>query len=130
MLPSKVIDTPRRMKSTTTTNLKPPTTCSTTPVIPASGPVRTVESKEFIAQLATFSQLQGIQSLNATFSESLKLQQLTQGTSLIGKTVDYNLPGGGVSLTGRVDSVSVQDGKYSLVIGTSKIGLDQVTTIR
>ena len=58
-------------------------------------PSSPVESKEFIAQLATFSQLQGIQSLNATFSESLKLQQLTQGTNLIGKTVDYNLPGGG-----------------------------------
>ena len=93
-------------------------------------PSNPVESKEFIAQLATFSQLEGIQSLNATFSESLKLQQLTQGTSLIGKTVDYNLPGGGASLTGRVDSVSVQDGKYSLVIGTAKIGLNQVTTIR
>ncbi len=93
-------------------------------------PSSPVESKEFIAQLATFSQLQGIQSLNATFSESLKLQQLTQGTSLIGKTVDYNLPGGGASLTGKVDSVSVLDGKYSLVIGTAKIGLDQVTNIR
>lgn len=93
-------------------------------------PSNPVESKEFIAQLATFSQLQGIQSLNATFSESLKLQQLTQGTNLIGKTVDYNLPGGGASLTGKVDSVSVLDGKYSLVIGTAKIGLDQVTNIR
>ena len=93
-------------------------------------PSNPVESKEFIAQLATFSQLQGIQSLKAPFSEVLKLQQLTQGTNLIGKTVDYNLPGGGASLTGKVDSVSVLDGKYSLVIGTAKIGLDQVTNIR
>jgi len=92
-------------------------------------PLSPTSDTEFISQLAQFNQLSGIQSLNASFSEMLKLQQLTQGTSLIGKQVQYSISGSTTPLSGTVDSVAVNDGKISLQIGNNSVSLDNVSTI-
>src|SRR3954470_5845339 len=75
-------------------------------------PLDPVSDKDFIAQLTSLNTLQGIQSLNANFSEMLKLQQLTQGVDLIGKTVTFTPTDGSDPVTGKVGSVTVQDGKF------------------
>jgi flagellar basal-body rod modification protein FlgD len=93
-------------------------------------PLDPVSDKDFINQLATLSQLQGIQDLNANFGEMLKLQQLTNGASLIGKTVEYTPADGGPTQTGTVGSLEVQNGAFVLVVGTTRIGLDQIVSVR
>lgn len=91
-------------------------------------PLNPVSDKDFIAQLATLSQLQGIQDLNTNFGEMLKLQQLTDGASLIGKTVGYTTAAGAAK-SGKVLSLAAESGKFVLMVGSDRVGLDQVTSV-
>lgn len=91
-------------------------------------PLDPVSDKEFISQLSQLSTLQGIQDLNANFGEMLKLQQLTNGSSLLGKTVQYATPDG-TQKTGTVDALTVQADRFVLTVGSDQIGLDQVGTV-
>jgi flagellar basal-body rod modification protein FlgD len=93
-------------------------------------PLNPVSNQEFITQLASLNTVQGINTLNANFAEMLKLQQLTEGSSLLGKTVEYTPTGGGPTATGKVDSLSVQNGAFVLDVGGNQIGLDQITSVR
>ena len=51
-------------------------------------PVDPVDQEGIINDLTQFSILEGIENLNASFGEFMELQELTQGVSLIGKSVD------------------------------------------
>lgn len=92
-------------------------------------PLDPVSDKEFINQLATLQTVQGLQDLNANFGEMLKLQQLTNGSSLIGKKVDYTTADG-TNKSGTVGSLAVENGKFVLVVGADKVGLDQIGGVR
>jgi hypothetical protein len=65
--------------------------------------------------------------LNASFGEMLKLQQITSGSNLVGKTVEFSNNDGKQS--GKVDSMNVVDGKIVLKVGTNDVGLDSVTSV-
>ena len=91
-------------------------------------PLEPVKDTEFIAQLAQFNSLSNLQQLNASFDQILKLQSLTSGADLIGKTVAYSTTGGG-SASGKVDQVTADGKSVFLQVGTARVGLDQVTTI-
>jgi len=91
-------------------------------------PLEPVSNADFVNQLATLNTVQGLQSLNASFGQMLKLSQLSQGADLIGKTVTY-APTGGTATTGTVDSVAVRDGNFVLQVGTAQVTLDQVQTV-
>jgi flagellar basal-body rod modification protein FlgD len=93
-------------------------------------PLEPVAPGDFIAQLASLSTVEGLQSLNASFSEMLALQQLTQGVDLIGKTVEYVPPGGGPNASGVVDSVTVQDGRFVLMVDDNAVGLSQLVSVQ
>jgi flagellar basal-body rod modification protein FlgD len=90
-------------------------------------PLNPVSDKDFIAQLSQLSSLQSLQSLDANFAQVLRLQQLTSGTTLVGKTVTYtdsnNQPQSGV-----VSAVAVKDGQFQLTIGDATVALDKVTS--
>jgi flagellar basal-body rod modification protein FlgD len=90
-------------------------------------PMQPLDNQDFLAQLSQFANLQGIQSLNVNFGEMLKLQQLTNGASLIGKVVQYSTDAG--DAVGRVLSLSVRDGKVHLNVGSREISLDQVKAV-
>jgi flagellar basal-body rod modification protein FlgD len=97
-------------------------------------PFNPVSDTEFIAQIAQFSTLSSLQQLNASFGEILKLQQLTDGSSLLGRTVEYS--NGETRASGLVQSLIVQDGQIQIAVGpdansiTDTIGLDQVNLVR
>jgi len=92
-------------------------------------PLDPVSDKDFINQLATLNTVQGLSDLNASFSEMLALQQLTQGADLIGKTIEYT-PTGGTQKSGTVDSVTLENGTYVLKVGTDSVNLSQVQTVQ
>lgn len=50
-------------------------------------PMNPMEDKEFIAQMAQFNSLEEMQNLNRNLSAQNEFAQLTQASSLIGKTV-------------------------------------------
>jgi flagellar basal-body rod modification protein FlgD len=92
-------------------------------------PLNPVSDKEFISQLTALNTVQSLQDLNANFAEMLKLQQLTQGAELIGRTVTYTPTGGGSAVTGKVDSVTAQDGRFVLTVGSAQVTLDQIQSV-
>lgn len=89
-------------------------------------PLDPIKDADFIAQLAQFSSLEGIEKLNANFSDMLALQRLTQGTNLLGHTVVYQRPNSPGTERGSVDGISVQDGKIQLIVRGTFVPLDQV----
>jgi flagellar basal-body rod modification protein FlgD len=92
-------------------------------------PLNPVSDKDFIAQLSQLSQLQSLQSLDANFGQVLRLQQLTSGTSLVGKTVTYT-DGDGATQSGKVSAVAVNKGNFELTVGAATVPLDQVTSAK
>ena len=89
-------------------------------------PLSPVQDKEFIAQLAQFSTLEGIEKLNASFADLLSLQQLTEGSALLGKTVTFREGAVAGALQGVVQGIEIQDGKLYLVTDNGSVSLDQV----
>lgn len=91
-------------------------------------PNNPVDQTQMLAQLAQFSSLSEMQSLNQTMTSSAQFSQLSQSAGLIGKTVTAGPSGSPV--TGVVGSVSMQSGKAYLTIGSQSVDASTVTNIQ
>jgi flagellar basal-body rod modification protein FlgD len=91
----------------------------------SQNPLEPTSNQEFLGQLAQFSTLSGIETLNSNFSDLMSLQQITQGSSLIGKQVAYMDPEN-QAVSGIVHSVAVTDGKMQLQVGGNLVTLDRI----
>lgn len=94
----------------------------------SQNPLEPTSNQEFLGQLAQFSTLSGIENLNSNFSDLLSLQEITQGSNLIGKKVAYTDSDGKVT-TGSVQSVVMQSGAAKLQVNGGLIGLDSVMEV-
>ena len=93
-------------------------------------PLEPVSNEDFIAQLATFSNLEEMENLNENIvnmvllqQSNALLQQLTDSSALIGMNVTYFDAETGETKTGVVDSVKVEDGLAQLSIGGVNVPL-------
>jgi flagellar basal-body rod modification protein FlgD len=68
-------------------------------------PSKPVDSSQFMAQTAAFTQVEKLQAMAADSSASLALQQGLAASSLVGRTVSY-VDANGVTQTGVVTSAS------------------------
>lgn len=93
-------------------------------------PLNPTDSSTFTSQLAQLQTLQTTQQLNANFSDLLTLQQLTGGSSLIGKTVSYQLAGAAGASQGVVSALSVQNGQLQLTVNNTAVPLSQVLGVQ
>jgi flagellar basal-body rod modification protein FlgD len=91
-------------------------------------PLDPVTNQDFFNQLTSLNTVEGLSSLNANFSQMLQLQQLTQGSDLIGKSVNYT-PTGGSPTTGTVTAVTAQNGQFVLTVGTNQVTLSQISSL-
>ncbi|HEX5682656.1 MAG TPA: flagellar hook capping FlgD N-terminal domain-containing protein [Ideonella sp.] len=98
-------------------------------------PLKPMDNKEFMAQLAQFTTLGQTQELNGKIDSLLSTQASMQSVGLLGKTVTFNSQQG--PLTGKVDSLSWAGTTPQLAIkdipnvGTlSGISLSDVTLIK
>lgn len=97
-------------------------------------PLKPVENKEFLAQMAQFSSLDTTRQLNDNIQRMLSLQSLNQSVGLLGKTVDASRGAGVVS--GQVTALQLASGEPQLTIKTAAgevitgLSLAQVQTIR
>ena len=91
-------------------------------------PMEPVGQQEFITQLSQFSMLEGIEKLNTSFSSMMKLQQLSQGAGLTGRTVEY-VDEAGARHQGVVEAASVKDGALQLRIDDKDVSVDAVTSV-
>lgn len=97
-------------------------------------PLKPVENKDFMTQIAQFSSLDASQRLNTNLEKLLSLQSVNQSVGLLGKTVSATTNTG--SVTGQVTALSLVSGDPQLTILTttgetvSGIGIGQLETIR
>jgi flagellar basal-body rod modification protein FlgD len=88
-------------------------------------PLSPTDNGQMLAQLAQFSTLSGMEQLNASFSDMLSLQELTQGSSLIGKQISYTDAKGSVT-SGTVKSVAMASGHIALQVNSDSVALGQI----
>ena len=81
-------------------------------------PLKPMDNFQFVSQLAQFSQLQQSQSLNDQITNLLAAQAAMQGTSLLGRTVDFTSTAGAVS-SGLVKAVSFANGRPEITVQTA-----------
>ena len=93
-------------------------------------PMDPVKQENFISQLTQFSMLEGTENLNTSFQNMLKLQEISQGMDLAGKTVSYIDPTTGAPKTGRVDESFVDNGSIMLMSGGRAISVNMVTGVK
>jgi len=92
-------------------------------------PLDPMKDADFVAQLAQFSSLEGIQQMNSSIQDLVLLQGLTQGANLIGKKVTYDQTGTGAAVSGTVDSIGVHSGKVLLMVSGTPVAINQVKGI-
>lgn len=92
-------------------------------------PLEPVEQQEFLSQMAQFSTVEGIENLNTQFTDILKLQTLTQGTELVGQTVEFESPTSGQSIQGIVNEARLVDGQLLLQVGEEQIPLELINAV-
>ncbi|MGE5329247.1 MAG: flagellar hook capping FlgD N-terminal domain-containing protein [Deltaproteobacteria bacterium] len=89
-------------------------------------PMKPMEDKEFVAQMAQFTSLEQMQNLNASFS-SMK------AFSLMGKaitaTVKDSKTGESTVVTGTVDKVKIESGKSYVEVGGKDVPVENITDV-
>jgi flagellar basal-body rod modification protein FlgD len=100
-------------------------------------PLEPMANEDYIAQLATFSSLEELETLNDSVVAMVALQQsnavldqLTSSSALIGQTVTYTDPLTGDVQSGVVDSAKLLDGIAVLSIGGQDVPLALVTEVQ
>lgn len=91
-------------------------------------PMQTVTGTDFVIQLAQLSMLEQIQQMNTSLRSFLDIQQLTQASQLIGKTV-HGLSADGLPVEGVVSAARLMNGVAVLDIGEHTIPLRQVELV-
>lgn len=93
-------------------------------------PFEPVKQEQFLGQLAQFSTLEGIENMNANFSDMLRMQQLSGGSNLLGQRVIYPTGDGtGASAQGLVEAVGVENGSVVLVVNGTTVGINEIQGI-
>lgn len=85
-------------------------------------PMKPMEDKEFIAQMAQFSSLEQMQNLNSSMLT-------VQASGMIGTKVTWT-DDSGVEQSGTVNAVKITSGSPSLVVGDLNVALDKVTKVQ
>ncbi|KHE91527.1 MAG: hypothetical protein K8F52_06540 [Candidatus Scalindua rubra] len=92
-------------------------------------PMDPLKGHEFIAQLAQFSSVEQLTSLNASFADTMKFQQLTGGSEFIGKKATFVDPVLGGTDEGVIQGAMTLDDSISVVIENREIPIANVTGI-
>jgi flagellar basal-body rod modification protein FlgD len=91
-------------------------------------PLKPMEDKDFIAQLAQFNSLSQLTQINQALEDLMAQQSIAQGAALIGKTVDGTADDGS-SVSGVVTGLHVSAGAVTLDVGNGKLSLSRVRSV-
>jgi len=96
-------------------------------------PLEPMDNNEMASQLAQFSSLQQLESMNSTFAEVLATADRSYANSLIGKEISFfaETEGGSIDiLRGIVEQVYREDGKNLLIVGDYALRVEDVISVR
>lgn len=91
-------------------------------------PMKPMEDREFIAQLAQFSSLEALQNLEKKLDGNAGAQAVGQAAVLIGKHVEATLADG-THLSGPVSEVRFARGTPQLIVQGKAVEMSQLTLI-
>jgi flagellar basal-body rod modification protein FlgD len=91
-------------------------------------PLSPMDSSTMLTQIGQISQVGSTQQLTSTLNSVLLGQNLNNATSLIGKTID-GLADDQTEVTGKVDKVTVANGKPILTVGDKTVQLENVRAV-
>jgi flagellar basal-body rod modification protein FlgD len=92
-------------------------------------PLKPMEDKDFIAQLAQFNSLSQLTQMNDTLNGLMTAQTLAQGSALIGKTVS-GLSSDGGAVTGLVSGLHMLDSRVILDVNGQSVPLESVHSVQ
>lgn len=99
-------------------------------------PLKPVDNKEFLTQMAQFSSLDTTRQLNENIERLIGSQALNQTAGLLGRTIDALAEDGGI-LSGQVTALKLVAGAPEITIKTASDGaivagikVSQIQTIR
>lgn len=90
-------------------------------------PMKPMEDKEFIAQMAQFNSLEEMRALNKSFAAMSDFSQLTQASSLLGKTVAIQTDN--EHFADKVDEVRRVEGEIKVIVRGKAYGLDAIQQV-
>ncbi len=90
-------------------------------------PMNPMEDKEFIAQMAQFNALEEMRGLNKSFAAMSDFNQLTQASSLLGKTVAIQTDE--EHFAGTVDEVRRIDGEVKVLVNGKTYDLEAIQQV-
>jgi flagellar basal-body rod modification protein FlgD len=91
-------------------------------------PMKPMDDKEFISQLAQFSSLEATEKMTAQIEELNGTQMLVQAATLLGKQVTAKLASG-ETVTGTISQVRMIDGAPKAVVNGREIATSLITVI-
>lgn len=93
-------------------------------------PLRPMEDKEFIAQLAQFSSLEQMQNMNKSLEVFLQNQTAFQAIGLIGHTVEGIDPESGEKVNGAVKSIRFDGSTILLKVNDRELPLGAISLVQ
>lgn len=88
-------------------------------------PLKPMEDREFIAQMAQLNTVEQIHAMNASLTEFLNLETMAQASALIGKRVEAYWPGGDV-ISGVVQEVILEQGTPVLIVDGHEVLMSEI----
>ncbi len=89
-------------------------------------PIDPVDQEGLVNDLTQFSILEGIEDLNTSFADILKLQEMTQGTALVGKSISFQDPVSGEVKSGVATEMFQAQGATSLLVDGEAVNLQNI----
>ena len=96
-------------------------------------PLEPLSNNEMASQLAQFSQLQQLESMNSTFAQVLAIANDTYANSLIGKEISFfgeTAEGTVDLLRGTVEQVYKEGGENLLIVGDYILNIEDVISVK
>ena len=88
-------------------------------------PLEPTKQGDFLAQLAQFSQVEGLEKINTKFDSLLQLGLLSEGSGLLGREVTTS-----DGITGIANEVSNDNGQVLVNVGGTLVPLADISTIK
>ena len=92
-------------------------------------PIDPVKQGDFLAQMSQFSMLEGVEKLNVSFQNMLRLQELSQGINLVGKRVQYQDGPTGEMREGLVERFSADTTSLQLIVDGQEVPVQKISGV-
>lgn len=92
-------------------------------------PIDPVDQEGLINDLTQFSILEGIESMNTSFQDMLKIQELTQGLGFVGKNVTYQDPVSGAIQSGQATELFTAQDSLSVLVNGQPVAISNIVSV-